>query len=612
MFLKSKKVISKVLSMFYKAQLRAREEYQTDNPNETVNQVDEESLGLITKVKAQDNYIMYINLPKRPRLQGARKYIMPKINLEIKFSKRGALLSTKFVNESSENCTLHPHISGDGIPCLGQHETLMFYTVQNSTVKDIARYAGVFLNTWTRNDAYWDINSLWTSWRRHYTQVNLMYDEAFGENPALQGVKKKFKEGIKDYASWLMWNRTLQAKKSKVLPQNVMFSNIDFIGRESHTNIYIARLKEGKHQPYYQFAESLLVLYTWLHENYNKSDFESINKKFEELLLPRLNFANITAEQSSLSIYNGIFSNQTLRHRINKLFILDWLNLPKNGGSWGDGTLHSRHLGFRTIDKRNLQNDGSSITNPELLNDINLSLSKKNVSINVSTELTDNYKFGWVLLNIYRNANCNIDTLVRDIENFENDRMVNITYYVGNIGIIRQEYIQELFKIDETKILQNTINSSFVDIMSIKNRSILQYGLGWCLISIHILNLLGYKVNISELIEAKEIDNLKIKHNRVASGYQILYSKKPAVKIFDWIANAKLTKNQVLAVKNDMALSFSEYINNTLSKFKGEQDEISRKAQEKREKHRREESRVSSLDRLGNERQNNLFTANIS
>ena len=604
MFLKSKKVISKVLSMFYKAQL--------GDSDETVNKVDEESLGLITKVKAQDNkYIMYINLAKRPRLQGARKYIMPKINLELKFSKRGALFSTKFVNESSENCTVHPHVSGDGVPCLGQHETLMLYTLQNSTVKDIAKYAGVFLNTWTRNDAYWDINDLWTSWHHHYVQVNLMYDEAFGENPALQSVKKKFKEDVKDYASWLVWHRTLQAKKSKALPQRVTFSNINFIGREKQTEIYVARLKDGKHQTYYQFAESLLVLYTWLYENYSKSDFESINKKFEELLLHRLNFASITAEQSSSSIYNGIFSNRILRNKINESFIIDWLNLPKNQGSWGDGTLNSRNLGFNTIDKRNLQNDGNSITNPELINDINLSLSKRNVPISVSKELTDDYKFGWILLNIYRNVNCNIDTIVRDIENFENGRLTNITYYVANVGIVSEEYIQELFKIDETKILQNTINSSFVDIMSIKNRSILQYGLGWCLTSIHILNLLGYKVNISELIEAKEIDNSKARHNRVANGYQVLYSKKPAVKIFDWITNAKLTKYQVLAVKNDMALSFSEYINNTLSKFKGEQDETSRKAKERREKHRREESRISALDRLGNERQSSLFTANI-
>ena len=62
--------------------------------------------------------------------------------------------------------SFHPHISDYGEPCLGGWANAWSACVATGNIMSLIPVAQSFLNTWTRNDAYWDINHVYQGYRR--------------------------------------------------------------------------------------------------------------------------------------------------------------------------------------------------------------------------------------------------------------------------------------------------------------------------------------------------------------------------------------------------------------------------------------------------------------
>ena len=58
----------------------------------------------------------------------------------------------------------HPHIGRDGNPCLGGWANAWSSTVSTGNLISLVPVTQSFLNTWTSNDAYWNINHAHTQW----------------------------------------------------------------------------------------------------------------------------------------------------------------------------------------------------------------------------------------------------------------------------------------------------------------------------------------------------------------------------------------------------------------------------------------------------------------
>ena len=61
--------------------------------------------------------------------------------------------------------SVHPHVSSEGSPCLGGWSGAWSATIVTSNIPALVNVAKSFLNTWTSNDAYWNINSEYGCWR---------------------------------------------------------------------------------------------------------------------------------------------------------------------------------------------------------------------------------------------------------------------------------------------------------------------------------------------------------------------------------------------------------------------------------------------------------------
>ena len=60
---------------------------------------------------------------------------------------------------------VHPHVSDDGQPCLGGWANAWASAVNSGQIPSLVNVMKSFLNTWTSNDAYWNINSDYREWR---------------------------------------------------------------------------------------------------------------------------------------------------------------------------------------------------------------------------------------------------------------------------------------------------------------------------------------------------------------------------------------------------------------------------------------------------------------
>ena len=59
----------------------------------------------------------------------------------------------------------HPHIDDGGHPCLGGWSNAWSSTIATSNILSLVPVAQSFLNTWTSNDAYWNINYVYRDYR---------------------------------------------------------------------------------------------------------------------------------------------------------------------------------------------------------------------------------------------------------------------------------------------------------------------------------------------------------------------------------------------------------------------------------------------------------------
>jgi hypothetical protein len=71
---------------------------------------------------------------------------------------------TKFQNLLKDTA-VHPHVSAEGQPCLGGWSNAWSSAISSGQIPSLVNVAKSFLNTWTSNDAYWNINSDYRYWR---------------------------------------------------------------------------------------------------------------------------------------------------------------------------------------------------------------------------------------------------------------------------------------------------------------------------------------------------------------------------------------------------------------------------------------------------------------
>ena len=62
--------------------------------------------------------------------------------------------------------SVHPHISADGSPCLGDYGRPFSTAVNQGNIPALMNISSAFLNTWTRVDCFWDVNTQHRSFER--------------------------------------------------------------------------------------------------------------------------------------------------------------------------------------------------------------------------------------------------------------------------------------------------------------------------------------------------------------------------------------------------------------------------------------------------------------
>ena len=67
----------------------------------------------------------------------------------------------------------HPHISIDGEPCLGDFVQPMQFCTTSGSLFGLYNTTQLFLNNWTQDDAYWDMNT----WRDMYERYKIQYPD---------------------------------------------------------------------------------------------------------------------------------------------------------------------------------------------------------------------------------------------------------------------------------------------------------------------------------------------------------------------------------------------------------------------------------------------------
>lgn len=87
-----------------------------------------------------------------------------------------------------QSISSHPHVNGDGIPCLGGWNNAWSVAVANSNFKALRGVATSFLNTWTRNDAYWNINDYYHDWEEIPSEIRDTFT---------------FNDYLKDVSTWI-------------------------------------------------------------------------------------------------------------------------------------------------------------------------------------------------------------------------------------------------------------------------------------------------------------------------------------------------------------------------------------------------------------------------
>ena len=135
---------------------------------------------------------------KNPVLKGSRRYKLPMMSLAFTSNQSNGSIFTDFSDEMEKPyalfssladrfCTggddslfykrlikeqriaIHPHVSSDGNPCLGDFSGPWSMSLQTNNLLTMVQVANSFLNNWTRRDCYWDINRVYQTYEIHKT-----------------------------------------------------------------------------------------------------------------------------------------------------------------------------------------------------------------------------------------------------------------------------------------------------------------------------------------------------------------------------------------------------------------------------------------------------------
>ena len=80
--------------------------------------------------------------------------------------ERAYQLKFQSTNHLLNDIPAHPHIGEDGQPCLGGWSGAWSQAISSAHIPSLVNVTKSFLNTWTSNDAFWNINSVYQDYRR--------------------------------------------------------------------------------------------------------------------------------------------------------------------------------------------------------------------------------------------------------------------------------------------------------------------------------------------------------------------------------------------------------------------------------------------------------------
>ena len=131
---------------------------------------------------------------KEPKLRGTKVMVLPSVSLCLEVGWCGARILTdvkdyltgsisydylmelaKWINKDRTNhligrdlkeaiIPIHPHINASGDPCLGDFGQPWSVCLQQGNLGMLHNIAKGFVDNWTRDDAYWDINRKYSDW----------------------------------------------------------------------------------------------------------------------------------------------------------------------------------------------------------------------------------------------------------------------------------------------------------------------------------------------------------------------------------------------------------------------------------------------------------------
>ena len=144
-----------------------------------------------------------------PKIHGRRVMRLPELSLEFKVNSNTPKVSFKLSNYKgqyeelrrmyyyatghdvgeSTNSAMHPHISSDGIPCLGDFSQPWATTLQTNDLPMLINVAKSFINNWTRRDAYWNINDVQRCWQDYVKYGGIVFKDFLAYYMVLQGME---------------------------------------------------------------------------------------------------------------------------------------------------------------------------------------------------------------------------------------------------------------------------------------------------------------------------------------------------------------------------------------------------------------------------------------
>jgi len=79
----------------------------------------------------------------------------------------------------TRDISCHPHVSGDGFPCLGDFSQPWATTLASNDLPMLVNVARSFLNNWTRRDAYFNINDIQRTWQDCIKDLGISFKDFF-------------------------------------------------------------------------------------------------------------------------------------------------------------------------------------------------------------------------------------------------------------------------------------------------------------------------------------------------------------------------------------------------------------------------------------------------